>query len=53
MVESVDPGKLGIMLFDGAETVGVGTLVTRSGKRAGILWVMVSWAVSSTAGRAH
>ena len=36
MVESVDPGKLGIMLFDGVETVGVGTLVTRSGKRAGI-----------------
>ena len=36
MVESVDPGKLGIMLFDGAETVGVGTLVTRSGMRAGI-----------------
>ena len=36
MVESVDPGKLGIMLFDGAVTVGVGTLVTRSGKRAGI-----------------
>ena len=36
MVESMDPGKLGIMLFDGAETVGVGTLVTRSGKRAGI-----------------
>ena len=36
MVESVDPGKLGIMLFDGAETVGVGTLVTRSGKRSGI-----------------
>ena len=36
MVESVDQGKLGIMLFDGAETVGVGTLVTRSGKRAGI-----------------
>ena len=36
MVESVDPGKLGIMLFDSAETVGVGTLVTRSGKRAGI-----------------
>ena len=36
MVESVDPGKLGIMLFDGAETVGVGTLVTRSGKRVGI-----------------
>ena len=36
MVESVDPGKLGIMLFNGAETVGVGTLVTRSGKRAGI-----------------
>ena len=36
MVESVDPGKLGIMLFDGAETVAVGTLVTRSGKRAGI-----------------
>ena len=36
MVESVDPGKLGIMLFDGAESVGVGTLVTRSGKRAGI-----------------
>ena len=36
MVESVEPEKLGIMLFDGAETVGVGTLVTRSGKRAGI-----------------
>ena len=36
MVESVDPGKLGIMLFDGVETVGVGTLVARSGKRAGI-----------------
>ena len=36
MVESVDPGKLGVMLFDGAESVGVGPLVTRSGKRAGI-----------------
>ena len=36
MVESVDPGKLGVMLFDGSESVGVGTLVTRSGKRAGI-----------------
>ena len=36
MVESVDTGKLGVMLFDGAESVGVGTLVTRSGKRAGI-----------------
>ena len=36
MVESVEPGRLGIMLFDGAETVGVGTMVTRSGKRAGI-----------------
>ena len=31
MVESVDPEQLGIMLFDGAETVGVGTMVTRSG----------------------
>ena len=36
MVESVEPGCLGIMLFDGAESVGVGTMVTRSGKRAGI-----------------
>ena len=36
MVESVEPSRLGIMLFDGAETVGVGTMVTRSGKRAGI-----------------
>ncbi len=36
MVESIDPEKLGVMLFDGAETVGVGTMVTRSGKRAGI-----------------
>ena len=36
MVESVEPCRLGIMLFDGAETVGVGTMVTRSGKRAGI-----------------
>ena len=36
MVESVDPEQLGIMLFDRAETVGVGTMVTRSGKRAGI-----------------
>ena len=36
MVESVDPEQLGIMLFDGAETVGVGTMVTRTGKRAGI-----------------
>ena len=36
MVESVDPGKLGVMLFDGAESVGVGTLVTRSGTRAGL-----------------
>ena len=36
MVESVEPGRLGIMLFDGAESVGVGTLVTRSGKRVGI-----------------
>ena len=25
-----------LALFDGAETVGVGTMVTRSGKRAGI-----------------
>ena len=36
MVESVEPGRLGIMLFDGAESVGVGTMVTRSGKRTGI-----------------
>ena len=36
MVESVEPGRLGIMLFDGAESVGVGMMVTRSGKRAGI-----------------
>ena len=36
MVEIVEPGRLGIMLFDGAESVGVGTMVTRSGKRAGI-----------------
>ena len=36
MVDSVEPGRLGIMLFDGAESVGVGTMVTRSGKRAGI-----------------
>ena len=36
MVEGVDPEQLGSMLFDGAETVGVGTMVTRSGKRAGI-----------------
>ena len=36
MVESVEPGRLGIMLFDGVESVGVGTMVTRSGKRAGI-----------------
>jgi len=36
MVESVDPEQLGIMLFDGAETVGVGTMGPRSGKRAGI-----------------
>ena len=36
MVESVEPEQLGVMLFDGAETVGVGTMVTRSGKRAGI-----------------
>ncbi len=36
VVESMDPEQLGIMLFDGAETVGVGTMVTRSGKRAGI-----------------
>ncbi len=36
MVESVEPDHLGIMLFDKIEDVGVGTLVTRSGKRAGI-----------------
>ena len=36
MVESVEPDHLGIMLFDKIEEVGVGTLVTRSGKRAGI-----------------
>ncbi len=36
MVESGAPEQRGIMLFDGAETVGVGTMVTRSGKRAGI-----------------
>ena len=36
MVESVEPEHLGVMLFDDIEKVGVGTLVTRSGKRAGI-----------------
>ena len=36
IVESVEPDHLGIMLFDKIEEVGVGTLVTRSGKRAGI-----------------
>ena len=36
MVESVESDHLGIMLFDKIEEVGVGTLVTRSGKRAGI-----------------
>ena len=36
MVESVEPDHLGIMLFDKIEEVGVGTLVTRSGKCAGI-----------------
>ena len=36
MVESVEPDHLGIMLFDKIEEVGVGTLVPRSGKRAGI-----------------
>ena len=36
MVESVEPDHLGVMLFDDIEKVGVGTLVTRSGKRAGI-----------------
>ena len=36
MVESVEPDHLGVMLFDKIEEVGVGTLVTRSGKRAGI-----------------
>ena len=36
MVESVEPDHLGIMLFDKIEEVGGGTLVTRSGKRAGI-----------------
>ena len=36
MVESVEPDCLGVMLFDDIEKVGVGTLVTRSGKRAGI-----------------
>ena len=36
MVESVEPDHLGIMLFDKIEEVCVGTLVTRSGKRAGI-----------------
>ena len=36
MVESVEPDHLGIMLFDKIEEVGVGTMVPRSGKRAGI-----------------
>lgn len=36
MVESVEPDHLGVMLFNDIEKVGVGTLVTRSGKRAGI-----------------
>ena len=36
MVESVEPDHLGVMLFDDIEKVGVGTLVTRGGKRAGI-----------------
>ena len=36
MVESVEPDRLGVMLFDDIEKVGVGTLVTRIGKRAGI-----------------
>ena len=36
MGASGEPGGLGSMRWDGAESVGVGTLVTRSGKRAGI-----------------
>ena len=36
MVESVEPDHLGVMLFDDIEKVGVGTLVTLCGKRAGI-----------------
>ena len=49
MVESVEPGRLGIMLFDGAETVGVGTMVTRrhpGGRR-------LPWPRHRPAGRAH
>ena len=54
MVESVEPGRLGIMLFDGAESVGVGTLVTRSGKRAGIpVGRKVPGPCHRPAGRAH
>ena len=47
MVESVDPEQLGIMLFDGAETVGVGTMVTAAASVPASRWAMPSWAVSS------
>ena len=47
MVESVEPEQLGVMLFDGAETVGVGTMVTRSGSAPVSRWAMLFWGVSS------
>ena len=54
MVESVEPEQLGVMLFDGAETVGVGTMVTRSGKRGRYPGGRCfSGACHQPAGRAH
>ena len=48
MVESVEPEQLGVMLFDGAETVGVGTMVTPAAASAPVSrWAMLFWAVSS------
>ena len=48
MVESVEPSHLGIMLFDGAESVGVGTLVTRTASAPVSPSAKLSWAASST-----
>ena len=57
MVESVDPEQLGIMLFDGAETVGVGTMAraplklwatTPSKSRPPAFWSVRAWIPRST-----
>ena len=48
MVESVEPGRLGIMLFDGAESVASAPWSPAAASARASRWAKSSWAVSST-----